>query len=301
MANLAEFTIALTQKDSERSGILEELAKFKETKSKGVESIVLLAVVGAENAEAVGNLTTIDFVPVGADSASSFTAKEPSEVVKIEATAELEFIDITAHFIDTNNNDQASSFSGRLVLSSLPVDLQEKKIEALNVSTHAAIALTLTTSMQSIDTLIAQKIDQLAAKEQELAAIKDQLKVASSQAHTAHDMAKKEKEANKSPKGSSSSSSAVVSRKKSAAISSSPKKSKSKSQQSGSSNKEDVDDDGKVIKKTKGSFSALIAQWLPVMQEYGMMAAGFTIHHRAYFAFAAATVGVFLYGDQFSV
>lgn len=29
MANLAEFTIALTQKDSERSGILEELAKLK--------------------------------------------------------------------------------------------------------------------------------------------------------------------------------------------------------------------------------------------------------------------------------
>lgn len=224
--------------------------------------------------------------------------------MKIEANAELEFIDVTAHFVDSSNGDQAvtNSFSGRLLLASLSADtsaaLQEKKIEALNVSTHAAITLILATSLQSIDTLIAQKIDELAMKDQELTAIKDQLKIASKQAHTAQEVAKKEKEA-KSPKGSSSSSAVVSSKKKASAAassSSSPKKNKSK-QQSGDKSK----DDEPEKKKKGGGFNVMITQYLPIVQEYGMMAAGFTIHHRAYFAFAAATVGVFLYGDQFSV
>lgn len=51
---------------------------FQETKANGITSIFLVAVVDSAGAEASGSLTTIDFVPVGAENASSFTAKVSS-------------------------------------------------------------------------------------------------------------------------------------------------------------------------------------------------------------------------------
>jgi len=283
MATLAELTIALTEKDSDRSGILEELSKLKEIKAKGIQSNLHVTVTGVDGLSDSSTFTTLDYQLVGSSS-EPIIGKEPSEVVQFEISSEIEFVDITTHFHDPFTS-QSSQYSGRLVLSSIPTTsspgLQELKIEALNVETHAAITLILNASLESIDTLIGHKIDELAGKEQELSEIKSKLVASSQQSAKAQEVAKA-----KSPKASTTST-----KKKAASSSTTPKKGKAKSS--------DKDGDSKVTKSA--GIGALISQYLPLVQNYGMLAVGFAVHHRAYFAFAMASVGVYLYGDQLSV